>query len=298
MHGLIFNIQRFAIHDGPGIRTTIFMKGCPLSCWWCHNPEGISPFAELMWTRYKCIHCQSCVTTCPNKALNFEETKLILDKDQCSFCGRCAQICPTDALKLIGKYMEPGDILEELEKDTMYFDQSGGGVTFSGGEPLFQIDFLLEVLPKIRSRHIHVTIDTSGYANTEDLEKILPYVDLFLYDIKIIDKTKHVQNTGVENDIIKKNLRFLISKKKEVIIRVPVIPKVNDSQQDIEELTKFVKSLDGDLEVDLLPYHDVSEKYQALWRKTKNASTDDLAQIVHKIKTELQSQGLYVKIGG
>lgn len=298
MSGLIFNIQRFAIHDGPGIRTTIFMKGCPLSCWWCHNPEGISPFIELMWTRYKCIHCQSCVTICSNKALIFEQDKLILDKSRCSLCGKCAQVCPTNSLKLVGQYVEPEDILKELEKDTMYFDQSDGGVTFSGGEPLFQIDFLLQVLPKIKSRQIHITIDTSGYVNTEDLERILPYVDLFLYDLKIINQTKHVQNTGVGNDIIKKNLRFLISKKKNVIVRVPVIPQVNDSPQDIDELATFVRSLDSDLEIDLLPYHDVSEKYQALWRKTKSSTTENLTQIAYDIKVKLESQGLRVKIGG
>lgn len=298
MPGLIFNIQRFAIHDGPGIRTTIFMKGCPLSCWWCHNPEGMSPRIELMWTRYKCIHCQSCVMICPNHALSFDGDRLILNKANCSSCGKCSQICPTNALRMIGQWMEAEDILKELEKDVMYFDQSDGGVTFSGGEPLFQIDFLLKVLPMIKSRQIHVTVDTCGYVGTEDLEKIMPYVDLFLYDIKVIDRAKHVQNTGVENDIIKKNLRFLISEQKHIIIRIPVVPQVNDSQKDIEEFTAFLKSLDSDIEIDLLPYHDVSEKYQALWRKTKSNVATDLNQIIHKMKTELHSKGLRVKIGG
>ncbi|MGB9820766.1 MAG: glycyl-radical enzyme activating protein [Pseudothermotoga sp.] len=298
MSGLIFNIQRFAIHDGPGIRTTIFMKGCPLSCWWCHNPEGICPSIELMWTRYKCIHCQSCVDICPNRALSFDEDRLMLDRTRCTSCGKCAQICPTTALKVVGKWVEEEDIFREIEKDMMYFDQSDGGVTFSGGEPLLQTDFLLQVLPKIKSHQIHVAIDTSGYTTKEDLEKILPYVDLFLYDLKMVDRAKHKENTGVENDIIKENLRSLISKKKHVIIRIPVIPGVNDSKSDTDEFIVFLKSLNDDIEVNLLPYHDVSEKYEALWKKTRNAITKDLDEAVLRIKNKLQMNGLKVKIGG
>ena len=298
MSGLIFNIQRFAIHDGPGIRTTIFMKGCPLSCWWCHNPEGICPSVELMWTRYKCIHCQSCVDICPNRALSFDEDRLMLDRTRCTFCGKCAQICPTTALKVVGKWVEEEDIFREIEKDMMYFDQSDGGVTFSGGEPLLQTDFLLQVLPKIKSHQIHVAIDTSGYTTKEDLEKILPYVDLFLYDLKMVDRAKHKENTGVENDITKENLRSLISKKKHVIIRIPVIPGVNDSKSDTDEFIVFLKSLNDDIEVNLLPYHDVSEKYEALWKKTRNAITKDLDEAVLRIKNKLQMNGLKVKIGG
>ncbi|MGJ8454657.1 glycyl-radical enzyme activating protein [Pseudothermotoga sp. U03pept] len=298
MQGLIFNIQRFAIHDGPGIRTTVFLKGCPLSCWWCHNPEGISPNAELMWTKYKCIHCQSCVASCPSHALSFENDLLTLKKDQCVLCGKCTQYCPTDALKVVGQCIEPEDLLRELKKDTMYFDQSDGGVTFSGGEPLLQTEFLLEVLPKIKSHGIHVTIDTSGYVNQEDLEKIATFVDLFLYDLKVIDERKHIKYTGISNGVIKDNLKFLSKRKKEFVIRIPVVPNVNDSQQDLEDLCNFLASLDNKPKIDLLPYHDVSEKYTALWRRYKMNISSDISKIVKYMENELRSKGFQVKIGG
>jgi len=298
MRALVFNIQRFAIHDGPGIRTTVFLKGCPLSCLWCHNPEGISPNVELMWAKYKCIHCGSCIASCSNQALSFDGDLLILRKNQCTLCGKCAQYCPTDALRNVGQLMEPEDLLKELKKDIMYFDQSDGGVTFSGGEPLQQSEFLLEVLPKIKSQGVHVTIDTSGYVNQEDLEEILPFVDLFLYDLKVIDEAKHIKYTGVSNSVIKDNLKFLIEKKKDVVIRIPVIPSVNDSQQDVEDLCNFLASLSVKLKIDLLPYHNVSEKYSALWRKYEMDATSDINRAVKYVEDELNSRGFQVKIGG
>jgi len=303
MRGLVFNIQRFAIHDGPGIRTTVFMKGCPLSCWWCHNPEGISPGVELMWVKYKCIRCGTCVVSCPNQALSFDGNALILEKAKCTVCEKCVQLCPTTALKSIGRWMKVEDLVMELKKDLMYFDHSGGGVTFSGGEPLFQIDFLLEALPEIKSHGIHVTIDTSGYVDRENLERLMPYVDLFLYDLKVIDEDKHIKNTGVSNDVIKDNLKFLVRKRKRVIIRIPVIPGVNDSQVDVDDLCCFLSSLDSGLELNLLPYHNVSEKYTALWKKfaknkTQDISSSDVNNSVEFVKNQLQSNGFRVKIGG
>ncbi|MEJ5228377.1 MAG: glycyl-radical enzyme activating protein [Pseudothermotoga sp.] len=298
MRALVFNIQRFSVHDGPGIRTTVFLKGCPLSCLWCHNPEGISPKAELMWAKYKCIHCGSCIASCPNHALSFNGDLLILRKDQCTLCGRCTQYCPTTALKSVGQLMEPEDLLKELQKDIMYFDQSDGGVTFSGGEPLLQSEFLLEVLPKIKSQGINVAIDTSGYVSQECLEKLLPFVDLFLYDLKIIDEEKHIRYTGVSNGVIKDNLRLLIEKGKKIVIRIPVIPCVNDSQQDVEDLCNFLASLNTRLKIDLLPYHNVSEKYSALWKEYKMSNSKDINKAVKYVEGKISSRGFQVKIGG
>lgn len=298
MRGLIFNIQKFSIHDGPGIRTTVFLKGCPLSCKWCHNPEGISANRELMWTKYKCIHCQFCVVSCLNKALSFSQDVLTLDKHLCTACGKCTQRCPTSALNIVGQWFTPEDLLRELRKDILYFDQSDGGVTFSGGEPLLQDKFLLEVLPMIKALGIHVTIDTSGYARREVLENLLPFVDLFLYDLKVIDEAKHIKYTGVDNRLIKDNLRFLISKQKNIIIRIPVIPGVNDSQEDIEDFCNFLNSLDAKLQINLLPYHNVSEKYSALWKQYNMNSSGDIKKSVERMKYELETKGFQVKIGG
>ncbi|ABV33707.1 MULTISPECIES: glycyl-radical enzyme activating protein [Pseudothermotoga] len=298
MEALVFNIQRFAIHDGPGIRTTVFLKGCPLSCWWCHNPEGIRFSRELMYTQHKCIHCQSCVVSCKKEALSFKDDILFLNKDLCSLCGACTEICPTTALKMVGTQISCEDILKELEKDTTYFDQSGGGVTFSGGEPLSQIDFLLEILPELKRRAVHVAIDTSGYAKTEDLKKVLPYVDLFLYDLKVIDEKKHIKHTGVSNRIIKENLKFLLSERKSLIIRLPIIPSVNDSDEDIQKTIDFLNELRFRSEINLLPYHNVNEKYDALWKIFTGTNEKISKERLNLIKQLFENNGFKVKIGG
>jgi len=298
VQGLVFNIQRFSIHDGPGIRTTVFLKGCPLSCWWCHNPEGISAFPELMYSRYKCIGCKSCVASCPNRALTFND-KLYLQRELCTMSALCIKNCPTTALKVVGEWMSAEDIIRELQKDILYFDQSEGGVTFSGGEPLLQIEFLAELLPLLKLRGIHVAIDTSGYVARDDLERIIPHVDLFLYDLKVLDEHKHLLHTGVKNDIIKDNLRFLVESKQKVIIRIPLLPRVNDSIEDVHELIEFVKDLDPELEVNLLPFHDVSEKYDALWKTTAVRQGGKISNgRLQEIQLEFEAHGLQARIGG
>ena len=298
MQGLVFNIQRFSIHDGPGIRTTVFLKGCPLSCWWCHNPEGISTSAELMYSRYKCIGCKSCIASCPNHALTFND-KLHLQRELCTMSALCVKNCPTTALKIVGEWMSVEDVIRELQKDILYFDQSEGGVTFSGGEPLLQIEFLAELLPLLKLRGIHVAIDTSGYVARDDLERIFPYVDLFLYDLKVLDEHKHLLHTGVKNDIIKDNLRFLVESKQKVIIRIPLLPGVNDSIGDVHELIEFVTDLDPELEINLLPFHDVSEKYDALWKTTVVRQGGKISNgRLQAIQIEFETHGLQARIGG
>lgn len=296
--GLIFDVQRYSIHDGPGIRTTVFFKGCPLRCWWCHNPEGIDSGKELMYFEYKCMHCGSCAHVCPMGAIEFDGISIIR-RSMCIACGSCSAACPSDALKLIGKEYTVGELMKEIERDVLYFDNSGGGVTFSGGEPLYQHEFLLEVLKECKKIDIHRTLDTSGFAPQEVLASVADYVDLFLYDLKLIDEKEHIKYTGVSNAQIKENLRFLVDhgRDKDVIIRFPVIPEITDTADNVEALAEFISSMKGLKEIDLLPFHDVSEKYNRLDK--------DYKMTVHKspsrerllaIKERFEGMGLYVKV--
>jgi pyruvate formate lyase activating enzyme len=208
--GIIFDIMRYAIHDGPGVRTTIFMKGCPLQCWWCHNPEGISSTNDLAYFDYKCIGCKTCVNVCPTKAITFNRDKHFIDRNTCTKCGVCADTCPTGALKIIGRKISLEDLMATIERDIILYDTSGGGVTFSGGEPLYQPLFLKEALKECEDRKIHVALDTSGYAHPEVFKSIAEHVDLFLYDLKLLDDFNHRKYTGVSNKLIIENLTYLV----------------------------------------------------------------------------------------
>jgi len=298
--GIIFDIKRYAIHDGPGIRTTIFMKGCPLSCWWCHNPEGISPKPELIYFEYKCIHCHTCVKVCPENAISFDENEIQhVDREKCTGCGVCASACPTSALRLVGRVITVEELLTEIEKDIKLYDDSDGGVTFSGGEPLSQPKFLVESLKELKKRYIHTTIDTSGYAPKEVLKQILPHTDLFLYDIKLYDSGEHEKYTGVPNDIIIENLKFLTGQGKEVILRFPIIPGITDTDKNVKGWANFISGIKGINEIDLLPFHDVSEKFRRVGREYKMAIHHRPPdEILKWIKEEFESIGLRVKIGG
>jgi len=296
--GLIFDVQRYSIHDGPGIRTTVFFKGCPLRCWWCHNPEGIDSGKELMYFEYKCMHCGSCAHVCPMGAIEFDGIPIIR-RSMCIACGSCSAFCPSDALKLIGKGYTVGELMKEIERDVLYFDNSGGGVTFSGGEPLYQHEFLLEVLKECKKIDIHRTLDTSGIAPQEVLASVADYVDLFLYDLKLIDEKEHIKYTGVSNAQIKENLRFLVDhgRAKDVIIRFPVIPEITDTADNVEALAEFISSMKGLKEIDLLPFHDVSEKYNRLDKDYKmTVHKSPLRERLLAIKERFEGMGLYVKV--
>ena len=300
MEGVVFDIQRYAIHDGPGVRTTVFLKGCPLRCWWCQNPEGILPNPQLIYFEYKCIHCHRCIHVCPvNTIILKEDDRHHIDRSKCLECRACMEACPTGALKLIGRRISVENLLEELERDVLIYESSNGGVTFSGGEPLFQPEFLREILRRCVEINIHTCIETSGYASRSVLESIMSYIDLFLYDLKLINDSDHRKYTGVSNRIIKENLKFLVMKGVEVVVRFPVVPTITDTNENIASLLEFLSLLKGVEEVDILPFHDVEEKYRHLGVKYKMPihNTPSKERLLW-IKERIESLGFYVKIGG
>jgi pyruvate formate lyase activating enzyme len=298
-NGFIFDIKRYAIHDGPGIRTTVFLKGCPLRCWWCHNPEGISPAYELMYFEFKCMHCRTCLNVCETGAITFENNNLFIDRSLCTSCGLCTETCPTGALTLVGKKITLEELIREIEKDVLFYDNSGGGVTFSGGEPLLQHQFLIEALKECKKRGLHTVLDTSGYAPRDIFSLVLDYVDVFLYDLKLADDEEHKRYTGVSNSLIKDNLQTLVNigRGKDVILRLPVIPAITDTERNISLLIEFVSSLKGISEIDLLPFHDVSEKYNRLGKEYKmHIHKAPLREDLEYIKERFERIGLYVKV--
>ena len=264
----IFDIKRYAINDGPGIRIVIFMKGCNLNCAWCHNPESISTETERMYAPSKCIRCGTCVIACPEKAITLTSEGIITDTERCNISGCCVEVCPTKAIELSGKSMSVAETMNEIEKERVFFDQSGGGVTFSGGEPLLQLKFLIELLDECGKRGIHRAVDTAGLANTEIIQAVAKRTDLFLYDLKLMDSERHRKWVGVSNEKILENLKLLSETGEQIIIRIPLIGRVNDDAENMHATARFVASLSGEKkEVNLLPYHKIAHtKYQKLGR--------------------------------
>lgn len=255
MEGRIFNIQKFSVHDGPGIRTTVFFKGCNLNCLWCHNPESQNMRKEILFYKNKCTGCGRCKD---------------LAVDNQDF------VCLNDAKEICGKDYGADEILAEILKDKPYYKNSGGGVTFSGGECMLQIAFLTEILKLCKQNDIHTAVDTAGHVSWDSFEKILPYTDLFLYDLKLIDSQSHKKYTGVDNVVILENLKTLLKTGKPVWVRIPIIPNVNDTKEDMQKVKDFFDKNGYPEKTELLPYHALGDhKYAALGRETNAFAIPD-----------------------
>lgn len=259
MKAMLFDIQRGSYVDGPGIRTTVFFKGCNLDCKWCHNPESKSADRQMLFYSDKCTGCGKCVSVCPNKG------------KKCELCGKCALFCPRDARKLCGREYGIEEVMRELLRDKCFYENSGGGVTFSGGECMLQIDFLSEILRECKTEGIHTAVDTAGNVPFSYFERILPFTDLFLYDIKAISADKHKEGTGTDNARILENAKRLSGKSK-ILFRVPVIGGFNDEETEMQKIADFLKDISYE-KVELLPYHALGEhKYRALGKKAESFS--------------------------
>jgi pyruvate formate lyase activating enzyme len=299
--GIIFDIKHYAIHDGPGIRTTVFLKGCPLECRWCHNPEGISPAPQLLFRAEACLpDCQRCLAACPHQAISADDRTIRVDAERCVSCGKCAESCPTNALRLVGQRMSVMDVMHEIEKDRVFYDESGGGVTFSGGEPMAQPEFLTALLAECRRRSIHTVVDTSGYAPPSVVRHVAGLTDLFLYDLKSLDPDIHRQTTGQDNGLILDNLRMLAAEGARVMLRIPYMPGVNDDEASLRRLAALIKELRSITEISLLPFHrGATHKYRQLQQAGQPWSADEPdPKSLELARTMLEMQGLTVRIGG
>jgi pyruvate formate lyase activating enzyme len=268
INGTIFNIKRFSVHDGPGIRTSIFLKGCPLHCIWCHNPEGINHGITIWYNRNTCIACGQCVEVCPKQALslNLSEKKLIeIDYNKCDITGNCVKICPTGSLQFTGSRTTVSDIMIEIMKDSLYYLTSGGGVTLSGGEPTLQPDFCLEILKKCKTAEIHTAIETCLFCERKVLDSLIDYVDLFIVDMKIFDSSTHEKYTGKPNEIIKENLGYLVVCNKEILVRVPLIENITDNSKNKKVIEQFVYGFSRNIQIEYLNFNPLTKsKYQKL----------------------------------
>ena len=296
--GTITNIQKFSLHDGPGIRTTIFLKGCPLRCFWCHNPETHSINHQIIYFEERCTGCGVCARRCPENAIEIKDNRSVRDNNKCNLCGKCADFCPNNAQEYIGKDVTSREIMKEIIKDEAFYEESGGGVTFSGGEPLMYLDFLQDVLRSCKIRGIHTAVDTSGYAPWECFEKIIDKVDLFLYDLKLMNDEKHKKYTGVSNKVILENLKKLSARGANIYIRMPIIAGVNDDSH-IDETIEFLSNLNI-IQVNLLPYHKMGmEKYKRLgmeYKLTGNEKPSD--EKMQEIANKFKAARIRIKIGG
>lgn len=301
----VTNIQKFSVHDGPGIRSIIFTKGCPLRCMWCANPENIRFEAELMFYPDKCVGCGRCVEICQESAIvstHSDEGNIIsFDRSKCINCGACAQVCFSQSRIMKGEMLSCTQVEKKIDKDIPFYRNSDGGVTFSGGEPLMYPDFITEIARDCREKGLNTAVETCGFVPWENIEHVLPWIDLFLFDIKFVDSRKHVEYCGQSNDIILKNFKKLCEYDCRIIVRMPIIPGINDSGEDLDLtgmfLRKFREKISG---IHILPYHNYgASKYDALgipyMLSDLESPTDEHMSMIKKI---LEGYGLQIQIGG
>lgn len=298
---LIFDIKRYAISDGPGIRIAIYFKGCPLHCAWCHNPESQSPKVQKLYTASKCIGTQDCIEICPEDALTLTQEGIVTDAEKCALCGLCADACPTKAIEMSGKMYGVAELMEIIDRERIHIDQSGGGVTFSGGEPLMYPDFLLEMLKVCGEKGLHRAVDTCGYASTKTLLEVAKHTDLFLYDLKLMDPVQHKKWTGKDNHRILENLKILAETGATINIRIPFIKNVNTEIGEVLKMAEFVASFPGKKPmINILPYHNIATgKYKKLQMEyNENEMKEPSEEEIQKAIDIFNSFGLEVEIGG
>lgn len=299
--GKIFNIQPYSIHDGPGIRTTVFMKGCPLHCLWCQNPESQKTENQLLVSRERCVGCGQCVHVCEKDAVHIVFGKAVTDRKRCNVCGKCVDVCPEGIREVCGEEISVSKLIEKVLADRIFMENSGGGVTVSGGEALVQADFVAEFFKELKMLGIHTALDTSGFASWEQLEKVVRYTDLVLYDIKHMDSLEHCRLTGVPNEKILENLKKLSKENVDIYIRIPVIPGMNDSDKNICAVADFVHDeLGGKYETFLLPYHRMGEaKLENLEEKDGFLHLEPpSSEHMEHLKHFFDKRDLPVRIGG
>jgi len=300
---LIFDIKRYAINDGPGIRTTIFMKGCPLRCVWCHNPESWTPQAQVLYKKSKCIGCQTCVNVCPQQLLRLTPDGIVMEHP-CAVCHLCTEECPTTALEMCGKAWTMEALMAEIEKERAVMEDSGGGVTLCGGEPLMHHAYTLELLKELGRRGFHRTVDTSLYAPQEVVAEVVQECELILADLKIMDSDNHRLYTGVPNDLILQNIRYLADNGHSFLIRIPLIEGINADEQNMDATGKFLASLRTSVTVHLLPYHDVGkDKHRrmlppSVYNPHNYLMSSPTDETLDRCRQLLETKGLNVIIGG
>lgn len=303
IQGLIFDIRHYSIHDGPGVRTTVFFKGCPLACAWCCNPESQAGRPELVWTRERCLGCDLCLAVCPRGALQTDATGAkAIDPSRCDRCGQCAESCPGEALNLIGRWQTVDEVLAEVARDALYFEASGGGLTLSGGEPLAQAEFAAELLRRYKheEKGAHTAVETCGFIEWPVLVQVAEDVDLFLYDIKHMDPAEHQRLTGRDNRLILDNARRLAAAGHGLVIRLPLIAGINDQPGNLAATAEFACSLPGGGRIDILPFHRLGEpKYRRLGKAYALEGEPSLsaAQVAHA-RALLEAHGIEVTVGG
>ncbi len=289
--GIVFNVQRFSIHDGPGIRTTVFLKGCPLRCKWCHNPEGLSITPDIEFIASKCIGCGRC-TVCPKDNHSFIKDGLhVFSRDDCLKCGECVEACVTEALLKAGKEYTVDEVMKKVMSDVMFYKESGGGMTLSGGEPFGQIDFAVELLRAAKENGLHTAVETCGYYSEETLMKALPYVDLFLFDYKVTGREEHKAATGVYPERILENLEVINREGKQMHLRCPIIPGINDNSTHFAAIAALAERLDCVVRVDLEPYHDLGvSKYSNIGKTAAYQNNAPAKDRMEEILEEVSSK--------